>query len=159
MLEATHAENEVIAMVMRCPYCALNQYARGACRRCRKSMLPEEPVIHEAVPVDDSLPGGYSFGARLRTLRRFRGLSQRQIAARMGCQRTYISKHEKGWIPYGPHLEQIERAAEALEVPQFAMIEPDEALAFAAIAVKHMTEAQRNEVLAWLSTRTPKVTA
>ena len=157
MLEATHAENEVIAMVMRCPYCALNQYARATCRRCRKSMLPEEPVIPEAVPVDDS-PPGYSFGARLLTLRRFRGLSQGQLAARMGCWRTYITKHENGFMPYGPYLEQLRRIAEALEVPQFALIEPDEALAFAAIAVKHMTEAQRNEVLAWLSTRTPKVT-
>ena len=51
----------------------------------------------------------------VRTMRRVRSLSQRQLAARMQVPRTYISKIENGKAM--PTLSSLERLANALEAP------------------------------------------
>jgi hypothetical protein len=146
-----------MALTVRCLSCGLNQYLRETCRRCRKPMTPEEVRAiqpPEPDPGPDLEPAEYSIGYRLLALRKFRGLSQRQVAKRMRTSRSYISKHETGGIPRGPCLEQLCRIADALQVPVFALIEPDEPTAFASL----MTPVQMAEVVAWCSTRPPKVT-
>jgi len=50
----------------------------------------------------------------IRSLRQSRGLSQRQLALRMGVPRTYVSKIENEKAT--PTLSSLERLARALEV-------------------------------------------
>lgn len=53
-------------------------------------------------------------GRRLRQLRKERNLSQREVEARSGLSRCYISRVEGGHTV--PHLVTLEKWAEALEV-------------------------------------------
>jgi transcriptional regulator with XRE-family HTH domain len=54
------------------------------------------------------------FGQRLRELRQLRGLSQEELAAEAGLDRTYISSCERG--KRNVSLENIYRLAAALDV-------------------------------------------
>ena len=58
--------------------------------------------------------------AAVRDLRHVRNLSQRQLAARMGVPRTYISKIENGKAM--PTLSSLDRLAKALEVDISALL-------------------------------------
>jgi len=105
--------------VLRCERCQLVQFrtATVTCRRCRKPLEIEEPALaplqlaHAIAPAPQEL----DVAQAVRTLRRARGLSQRQLACRMLVPRTYISKIENSKAM--PTLSSLQRLATALEAP------------------------------------------
>ncbi len=112
--------------VLRCDKCNLVQFraANVLCRRCHKSLEIEEPtpaptpltlVAAQAAP-----EGGLQVSTAVRDLRHVRNLSQRQLAARMGVPRTYISKIENGKAM--PTLSSLDRLARALQVDISALL-------------------------------------
>ena len=106
--------------VLRCDHCSLVQFrtANALCRRCHKGLeieLPEpEPAPLAIVPQQQEKEGGLQIAHAVRELRHVRNLSQRQLAARMGVPRTYISKIENGKAM--PTLSSLDRLARALKV-------------------------------------------
>jgi transcriptional regulator with XRE-family HTH domain len=113
--------------VLRCDHCRLVQFrsASDACRRCKRSLLPEPPQTQAAITlVAAPTPGvkdeGPQVAAAVRDLRHVRNLSQRQLAARMGVPRTYISKIENGKAM--PTLSSLDRLARALQVDISALL-------------------------------------
>jgi transcriptional regulator with XRE-family HTH domain len=114
--------------VLRCESCKLVQFrtAADACRRCKKSLLPEPPKVQPAIalvaePATSSKNGeGLQVASAVRDLRHVRNLSQRQLAARMGVPRTYISKIENGKAM--PTLSSLDRLARALQVDISALL-------------------------------------
>ncbi len=108
--------------VLRCDHCSLVQFrtANALCRRCHKSLLPEPPKVQLPLLAQSSsdptteAEGGLQVAAAVRDLRHVRNLSQRQLAARMGVPRTYISKIENGKAV--PTLSSLDRLARALQV-------------------------------------------
>jgi transcriptional regulator with XRE-family HTH domain len=117
------AEREVLT----CKGCKLVQFrtASDSCRRCKKSLLPEPPKVQPismpvAGPVAESRDGGLQVASAVRDLRHVRNLSQRQLAARMGVPRTYISKIENGKAM--PTLSSLDRLARALQVDISALL-------------------------------------
>src|ERR1700691_5149872 len=81
---------EVAREVLKCEHCKLVQFrtASDSCRRCKKSLLPEQPKAVAAislVPEPVAAPAeGIQVACAVRDLRHVRNLSQRQLAARMG---------------------------------------------------------------------------
>ena len=122
--EAVAAEREVL----KCEHCKLVQFrtASDACRRCKKSLLPELPKPQAALslvaaPVEaEEEDGSIQVATAVRDLRRVRNLSQRQLAARMNVPRTYISKIENGKAM--PTLSSLDRLAKALQVDISALL-------------------------------------
>ncbi len=113
--------------VLRCESCKLVQYrtASDACRRCKKSLLPEPPKAQPAIAlvaaaVPEAKGEGLQVATAVRDLRHVRNLSQRQLAARMGVPRTYISKIENGKAM--PTLSSLDRLAKALQVDISALL-------------------------------------
>ena len=114
--------------VLRCDHCKLVQFRTTAdtCRRCKKSLLPELPKVQPAIslvpePATKSADGGgLQVASAVRDLRHVRNLSQRQLAARMGVPRTYISKIENGKAM--PTLSSLDRLARALQVDISALL-------------------------------------
>jgi len=106
--------------VLRCDHCSLVQFrtANALCRRCHKGLeveLPEpEPVPIALVSSQPEKQEGLQVATAVRDLRHVRNLSQRQLAARMGVPRTYISKIENGKAM--PTLSSLDRLARALRV-------------------------------------------
>jgi len=106
--------------VLRCDHCSLVQFrtSNAMCRRCHKCLeveLPEpEPAKIELVPPQSENHDGIQVANAVRDLRHVRNLSQRQLAARMGVPRTYISKIENGKAM--PTLSSLDRLAKALKV-------------------------------------------
>ena len=85
--------------VLRCDHCSLVQFrtTNALCRRCHKCLeveLPAPEPALELVPAPSEQEGGIQVATAVRDLRHVRNLSQRQLAARMGVPRTYISKIE-----------------------------------------------------------------
>jgi transcriptional regulator with XRE-family HTH domain len=64
--------------------------------------------------------GSLQVASAVRDLRHVRNLSQRQLAARMGVPRTYISKIENGKAM--PTLSSLDRLAKALQVDISALL-------------------------------------
>jgi len=113
--------------VLTCKSCKLVQFrtASDSCRRCKKSLLPEPPKQQPAIalvtePVADTRDGELQVATAVRDLRHVRNLSQRQLAARMGVPRTYISKIENGKAM--PTLSSLDRLAKALQVDISALL-------------------------------------
>jgi transcriptional regulator with XRE-family HTH domain len=113
--------------VLRCEACKLVQFrtASDTCRRCKKSLLPEPPKVQPAIalvldPTAETRDTGPQVAAAVRDLRHVRNLSQRQLAARMGVPRTYISKIENGKAM--PTLTSLDRLARALQVDISALL-------------------------------------
>ncbi len=113
--------------VLKCDHCKLVQFRTSSdvCRRCKKSLLPEQPKMQPAIalvpqaevaPKDDHL----QVATAVRDLRRVRNLSQRQLAGRMNVPRTYISKIENGKAM--PTLNSLDRLARALQVDISALL-------------------------------------
>ena len=80
---------------------------------------PEPEPIMVAPPMMMPVPGNNGRGhlnlaTSIRSLRLRNGLSQRQLAGRMGVPRTYVSKIENEKAT--PTLSSLERLARALEV-------------------------------------------
>ena len=112
--------------VLRCDHCTLVQFrtANALCRKCHKSLVVAAPV---PVPVPVTMmpvhivdETGLQVAAAVRDLRHVRNLSQRQLAARMGVPRTYISKIENGKAM--PTLSSLNRLAKALDVDMSALL-------------------------------------
>jgi transcriptional regulator with XRE-family HTH domain len=112
--------------VLKCDHCKLVQFrtASDACRRCKKSLLPELPkaVAAIALVTEETAPPvqGLQVASAVRDLRHVRNLSQRQLAARMNVPRTYISKIENGKAM--PTLGSLDRLARALQVDISALL-------------------------------------
>jgi len=68
----------------------------------------------QLAPMGGCGPGHLNLAASIRSLRLGRGLSQRQLAARMAVPRTYVSKIENEKAT--PTLSSLDRLARALEV-------------------------------------------
>ncbi len=117
---------EAAREVLKCEHCKLVQFrtASDSCRRCKKSLLPELPKPVAAislVPEPVAAPvEGLQVASAVRDLRHVRNLSQRQLAARMGVPRTYISKIENGKAM--PTLSSLDRLARALQVDISALL-------------------------------------
>jgi len=117
---------EAAREVLKCEHCKLVQFrtSSDSCRRCKKSLLPEQPKPIAAislVPEPVTAPvEGLQVASAVRDLRHVRNLSQRQLAARMGVPRTYISKIENGKAM--PTLSSLDRLARALQVDISALL-------------------------------------
>jgi ribosome-binding protein aMBF1 (putative translation factor) len=112
--------------VIRCKKCQLNQFMtkQGNCRRCRRPLLCEEPpvIVPEFQPAQSAGPPRPSIdmATAIWLLRSARGLSQRDMAKKMGIARTYISKLEGNrCVPSPP---QIRRIAGILEVSEYCLV-------------------------------------
>ena len=107
--------------VVRCDDCHLVQFRtnNNLCRRCRTSLDEDEPepiltaVMPPPEPEESGEPAVHVAKA-IRDLRHRSGLSQRQLALRMGVPRTYVSKIENEKAT--PTLSSLARLAAALEV-------------------------------------------
>ena len=113
--------------VLRCDHCGLVQFrtVNSLCRRCHKCLEVELPVAEPAPlslvpPQTDKKDGTIQVATAVRDLRHVRNLSQRQLAARMGVPRTYISKIENGKAI--PTLGSLQRLADALGVDMRQLI-------------------------------------
>ena len=113
--------------VTKCESCKLVQFRSAAetCKRCKKSLLPEQPKAQlTIVPTPDAVEktgkDEIQVATAVRDLRRVRNLSQRQLAARMGVPRTYISKIENAKAM--PTLSSLDRLARALQVDISALL-------------------------------------
>ncbi|MEO6923758.1 MAG: helix-turn-helix transcriptional regulator [Bryocella sp.] len=113
--------------VLRCEGCKLVQFrtSTDVCRRCKKSLLPEQPKAEPSIaliaePTAKSGNDTLQVASAVRDLRHVRNLSQRQLAARMGVPRTYISKIENAKAM--PTLSSLDRLARALQVDISALL-------------------------------------
>ncbi len=107
--------------VVRCDQCHLVQFRtfNNLCRRCRTSLDEDEPepILTQALPLAETEAADRSqvqVAKAIRSLRQRGGLSQRQLALRMGVPRTYVSKIENEKAI--PTLSSLARLARALEV-------------------------------------------
>src|SRR5271166_2054364 len=86
--------------VVRCDQCHLVQFktVNNLCRRCRMSLEEDEPepILAQPLPMAEPERSGpeLQVATVIRMLRQRNGLSQRQLALRMGVPRTYVSKIE-----------------------------------------------------------------
>ena len=105
--------------MVRCSQCHLVQFltASNRCRRCYFSFEveapPPPPVLSNTRHPD--------VAASVRSWRRVRGLTQKQLASAAHLPRTYISRIENGRIL--PGLPTLERVAGALHVGLPALLE------------------------------------
>ncbi len=118
--------------VLRCEHCALVQFRtlNSNCRRCRKPLDPvevETPVTGPALVTEETTAAnsGVKVANAVKDLRRRNGLSQRELAARMGVPRTYISKIENEKAT--PTLGSLDRLAKALDVHVSVLLRDDRA--------------------------------
>ncbi len=107
--------------VVRCDHCHLVQFrtSNNLCRKCRTSLDEDEPepILAQPLPVIESSGASRSevqVAQAIRSLRLHHGLSQRQLALRMGVPRTYVSKIENEKAT--PTLSSLARLADALTV-------------------------------------------
>ena len=107
--------------VVRCDHCHLVQFRtiNNLCRKCRTSLDEDEPepILAQPIPVmepESSSRSEVQVAIAIRNLRQRSGLSQRQLALRMGVPRTYVSKIENEKAT--PTLSSLSRLAEALLV-------------------------------------------
>ena len=107
--------------VVRCDHCHLVQFktVNNLCRRCRTSLDEDEPEPIfapqiEAIEPETGSRSEVQVARAIRMLRQRSGMSQRQLALRMGVPRTYVSKIENEKAT--PTLSSLARLAHALEV-------------------------------------------
>jgi transcriptional regulator with XRE-family HTH domain len=107
--------------VVRCDHCHLVQFrtVNNMCRKCRTSLDEDEPepILAQVMPVMEPASSSRSevqVAQAIRSLRLQNGLSQRQLALRMGVPRTYVSKIENEKAT--PTLSSLARLANALTV-------------------------------------------
>jgi len=107
--------------VVRCDECHLVQFktVNNLCRRCRASLDEDEPEpilppVMLAAEAGDGDRSQVHVAKAIRNLRQRGGLSQRQLAMRMGVPRTYVSKIENEKAT--PTLSSLARLAQALQV-------------------------------------------
>jgi transcriptional regulator with XRE-family HTH domain len=114
--------------VVRCDHCHLVQFktVNNLCRRCRTSLDEDEPEPIFAPPIEVVEPerrdrSEVHVASAIRSLRQRHGMSQRQLALRMGVPRTYVSKIENEKAT--PTLSSLERLAQALEVSVYNLLQ------------------------------------
>ncbi len=108
--------------VVRCDDCHLVQFRtnNNLCRRCRTSLDEDEPEpiltteMAALAEPEEASESEIQVAKAIRNLRHRSGLSQRQLAMRMGVPRTYVSKIENQKAI--PTLSSLARLAQALEV-------------------------------------------
>ena len=153
--------------VVRCDHCHLVQFrtSNNLCRKCRTSLDEDEPapIFAQPLPVMESAGANRSevqVAQAIRSLRLGHGLSQRQLALRMGVPRTYVSKIENEKAT--PTLSSLARLAEALtvSVPELLRacapsrqndideLMADPFIAEMAVFTKQLDDMQRTSVLA-----------
>ena len=83
--------------VVRCDHCHLVQFrtSNNLCRKCRTSLDEDEPEPIFAQPLPVMEPAGANrsevqVAQAIRSLRLGRGLSQRQLALRMGDRKSVV---------------------------------------------------------------------
>lgn len=112
--------------VIRCKACHLNQYMtrQGNCRRCRQPLLTVEPPVVPTELTPTTSVGKprprVDMATAIWMLRSARGLSQRDMARKMGIARTYISKLESNRCM--PSAAQISRIAGTLEISEYCLV-------------------------------------
>lgn len=143
--------------VVRCDHCHLVQFktVNNQCRRCRTSLDEDEPEPIFAPVVEATQPEArdrseVQVAQAIRMLRQRGGLSQRQLALRMGVPRTYVSKIENEKAT--PTLSSLARLAAALEVSV-----PDLLRACGPSRDEEITEALADPFVAELSEWTSKL--
>lgn len=67
-------------------------------------------------------------GSRIRERRKALGLTQRQLADRVGIDFTYLSKIENDVMPYSPSTKALKRFADALQVDELELLQLAEKL-------------------------------
>ena len=92
--------------------------ARSPCCPSRPKSNPAIALVLESTA--ETPDAGPQVATAVRDLRHVRNLSQRQLAARMGVPRTYISKIENGKAM--PTLSSLDRLARALQVDISALL-------------------------------------
>jgi DNA-binding XRE family transcriptional regulator len=123
---ATPATSAAAKEVIRCKSCRLNQYMtrQGNCRRCHQPLLCPEPIIvaNPVVPAPSAGPARprVDMATAIWMMRSARGLSQRDMARKMGIARTYISKLESNRCM--PSAAQISRIAGTLEISEYCLV-------------------------------------
>lgn len=113
---------------IRCGKCLLNQFMTVSrnCRKCGAALDPPEKIELEPIVSDSDTfrPFGdtmqFQISQRVSDLRKLRGLTQNELAQKLGCQRTYISKIENGRSL--PFLDQINRFAAAFGITAYEFI-------------------------------------
>lgn len=122
---------------LKCPSCGLNQFVNAAetCKRCHEAMrppvyVPARPAVvfvpalrTPGRPEKDSLPRADEIrqlathlSNELKSRRTSMvNMSQRSLARRMGCNRTYVSKAENDQAQ--PTIPTLQRFAAAFGVP------------------------------------------
>lgn len=106
---------------IRCPHCELNQFItkNGECRRCKRAFVEPEKPADDLVAIEVVRPRTATWDERvfaplLRLLRGAQGLSQRQLALRLGVPRTYVSKLENSHCL--PTMDSLHAIAAALGI-------------------------------------------
>lgn len=153
--------------VVRCDHCHLVQFrtVNNLCRRCRTSLDEDEaePILLQQLPAVEAASASRSevqVAQAIRNLRLHHGLSQRQLALRMGVPRTYVSKIENEKAT--PTLSSLTRLAEALTVSvpellracaparqeEIRELLSDPFIAEMALFTKQLDDMQRTSVLA-----------
>jgi len=64
-----------------------------------------------------------TFGQRIKEIRKERKLTQRQLAAKVGVDFTYLSKMENGRLEHTPSIKTIAGLAMALETDELELME------------------------------------
>ncbi len=114
---------------VRCLKCLLNQFmtSNRLCRRCHKPLDLSEPVEIEPIMMNQPTEKKFKpvsfdrqISARIRELRRFRRMSQSQLAAIMDCPRSYISKLETGRV--NPLLRTLQRLSDAFQITVYELM-------------------------------------
>lgn len=112
--------------VIRCGKCKLVQF-RGNRVKCPRCGVEFGVVARLCVPVTlQPVPAptvAITLGQRVKAIRKRCGASHADIAGRMGCPRTYISKIENDRI-YNPNWRQITRLALALGCSEADLFPP-----------------------------------
>src|SRR5205809_1914563 len=86
----------------------------------RRRKATKKPMVTEQI-ADVSVPAEDTFGSRLKEIRKRRGLSQVELAERLGLHQSLISQYECGYLRL--HGALLVRLARALDTT------PDEILA------------------------------
>lgn len=125
--------------VVRCRHCNLVQYVTewGRCRRCRQMLTEVEvkPATQPPATVDSTAVFNYKhlvginkgLAQVMKVMRLATGLSQRDMAAKLGINRVHVSRFERGETT--PSIRSVERFAKALGVSiSFLMLMAEGAL-------------------------------
>lgn len=101
--------------VIRCSKCRLVMFLgkRLKCPRCAGSLYDAPEVEPPPIQLVPCISHPATIGLYIKARRLRLNLGQKDLAKRMGCGRTYVSKIERGWAE--PTIPLAQRFADALE--------------------------------------------